>query len=95
MTRPFRPSNGTCGDVFMSAFCHRCWRMAEDGRKPCEILGRVLFSTDPVPEWVQDDDGDNARCMAFQDVDKPEPSARCEKTQDMFSSGMIVARNIP
>lgn len=78
MTRSYRPSNGTEGELFMEEFCYRCKRderfqqtqAAEDG---CSIvaLSLVLDITDPdyPKEWIQDDDGRNCRCTAFQAVE--------------------------
>lgn len=91
MTRPFRPSNGTDGDIFMAGFCHRCEHMQDDGRAPCEILGRTFVldigHADYPTEWIQEDDGSNARCTAFtlpRDPDEEPQTPRCPFTKDLF-----------
>lgn len=91
MTRPFRPSNGTGGDIFMAGFCNRCIHMLDDGRPPCDILGRSLGYSIGDPEypaeWIEDDDGSNASCTAFQlpqDQNQPPVTPRCTETKDLF-----------
>jgi hypothetical protein len=68
MSRPYRPSNGTEGGYFIEAFCVRCWY---DRNEDCPILASSFISQ--VPEWVSDDDGENARCLQFHDQVKGEP----------------------
>jgi len=70
--KSFRPSNGTEGMMFSEQFCERCKHEGfTPGESPCEILGNTMFydiSDDEYPrEWVQDDDGTNPRCTAFEE----------------------------
>ncbi len=70
-TRPYRPANGTEGDLFHSWFCFRCQHESED--HPCDILSRsfafALGDPEYPVEWIEDDvhcDNDtNPRCTAF------------------------------
>jgi hypothetical protein len=70
-TRPFRPSNGTGGELFCEQFCYRCKRDVDEN---CEILGRTLIYHIDDPEypieWVQDDvpypQHAYPRCTAFE-----------------------------
>jgi len=65
-TRPYRPSNGTEGDVFYSAWCVRC-RHEDHERNPCEIFTATLLLGEDDPEypkeWVEDERG--PRCTKF------------------------------
>jgi len=74
--RPYRPSNGTEGDIFEARFCRRCSREdmrpdEETGlpRKSCSILGDVYFASIDDPEypkaWTYDADGDPV-CTSFR-----------------------------
>lgn len=71
---PYRPSNGTEGDIFRAQFCDRCTRQDE----PCEILGRTLWLLEDDPnyptEWVCDVGPwpGNPRCTAFVERQFPE-----------------------
>jgi hypothetical protein len=70
-TIPYRPSNGTEGDLFHSWFCFRCQHESE--ASPCDILSRSLaFALDRPEyptEWIEDDvpypQYSNPRCTAF------------------------------
>ena len=72
VNKPYRPSNGTEGDMFMRTFCHRCekdreWR--EHERNSCLILGNAFafnIGEEGFPaEWVYDDEGEPS-CTAFE-----------------------------
>lgn len=69
-TRPYRPSNGTEGEMFQAAFCENCERDRYES-KPCRILSRSmaynLGDKNYPKEWVQDATGwpGNSRCTAF------------------------------
>lgn len=86
---PYRPSNGTEGELFHEQFCYRC-RYDQDEDEPCEINGRALcYRTDEVgfpTEWVYDQNG-RPRCTAFHDVlsTEPETPSRCPQTMDLFA----------
>lgn len=78
MPRPYRPSNGSEGEWFQARFCDQCARDAEyrqTQENGCEILANALcFGGDESGfpnEWVEDDDGQNQRCTAFE----PTPNA--------------------
>lgn len=68
-TIPWRPSNGTGGDIFYEGWCARCHR--EQGARRCNIFTRTLaFNMDDPEypkEWVSDPDGYNPRCTAFRE----------------------------
>lgn len=75
MTRGYRPSNGTEGDVFMSHWCFRC--IKESG---CTILMGAMAGKNPK-QWVREDDG--PKCTSFSDHRRP-TNYRCKKTADLF-----------
>lgn len=66
MTRSYRPSNGTEGEFFQSAWCFRCANDSDNN--PCEILDYTMaFSiNDPdyPKQWIYGDDG-KPKCTAF------------------------------
>lgn len=67
MAKPYRPSNGTEGDIFHAHWCARCTK-AKPG-DPCMIAGSAFFHDIGDPEypkeWVTDEKG--PRCTAFTD----------------------------
>lgn len=70
-TKPYRPSNGTEGEIFQSQFCERCEKDRYESR-PCLILGRIMALNINEPgypkEWVRDVGVEwpgNPRCTAF------------------------------
>jgi len=66
--RPWRPSNGTEGDMFAEAVCCRC----ERGPDSCEIASAAWFYLiyDPgyPKEWQIGHDG-QPRCTAFRSAE--------------------------
>ena len=68
---PYRPSNGTEGEIFESAFCDRC---EHDKDRNCLIHTRALsyrLNEERYPtEWVIPEEADEwpgeAKCTAFQ-----------------------------
>lgn len=86
--KPYRPSNGTEGEMFMSRFCYRC-QHDEDEEEPCPILTMTfalpIEDPDYPKEWVHDRNG-NPDCTAFAPSGaKPEElQRRCDRTIDMF-----------
>lgn len=75
-TRPYRPSNGTEGESFISQWCAKC-EYEERARQDetcsgCEVLGATMaFDIDDEHypgEWVSDLDGRNPRCTKFRKV---------------------------
>lgn len=99
-TEPYRPSNGTEGDIFMSQFCSKCAR--EDFNDPdeaeggvsCNILTNALccsISDKEYPkEWVRDteshitDIGGKGARCTAFVERGKDISYRCDKTTDMF-----------
>jgi hypothetical protein len=85
----YRPSNGTEGDSFMSAWCERCRKGWKDGG--CAIVGltMALDMDDPnyPREWRYVDD--KPTCTAFVDRDTPR-APRAHKPsvdqQDLFDT---------
>lgn len=83
-TRPFRPSNGTHGEIFQECFCYRCKRDAkyqetENPDDGCKILADALWFDEKDPEypkeWVEDVGSEpgmigapGARCTAFEPI---------------------------
>jgi hypothetical protein len=75
-TRPYRPCNSDEGAWFEGKFCDLCKRDAAYRRDPdhgdsCPILASVLALSIDDPnypkEWVEDVDGKNPRCTAFEE----------------------------
>lgn len=71
--KPYRPSNGTEGEIFQEDFCAKCPRDAKFREDPekhegCEILARTMAYnvTDPEypKEWIYDEKGEPT-CTAF------------------------------
>jgi hypothetical protein len=83
---PYRPSNGTEGEIFMSAWCAKCVRdrarREGDPFEGCDIITMTMaFDIDhpSYPDaWVQDDDG-TPSCLEFtaeNEADQPiDPAA--------------------
>jgi hypothetical protein len=82
--RPYRPSNGTEGDIFMAEWCEKCaWADYEgDG---CMIQLRALAYRIDEPEYPAEwnyTNGGIPQCAAFTTEVKPD--TRCSETPDMF-----------
>ena len=62
-TKPYRPSNGTEGELFIIEQCGDCTK-----RRGCRIVRETMrYHEDDIrypKEWVSDIDGGNARCTA-------------------------------
>lgn len=62
MSRPYRPSNGTEGEIFVAAWCQHCARYGDDYEfgAPCPILTETYAldadSADYPKEWIESDD---------------------------------------
>lgn len=69
--KPYRPSNGTEGMMFESAYCDRCIHFVND--ESCDILIDALIYEINEPnypkEWVYDSNG-NPTCTKFQKVNE-------------------------
>jgi hypothetical protein len=78
LRKPYRPSNGTEGEMFYEAWCGRCHRdkAFREGGRGCSILCATLIYPADSPyypvEWVEDEK-DGARCTAFAPLDGPAP----------------------
>lgn len=91
--KPYRPSNGTEGQMFIEAWCANCARDArfKDGEgKGCSILGRTLLFdlSDPLypVEWIRAANDDEwpgtARCTAFRPLSSlSEPAIKAWETR--------------
>lgn len=84
--RPYRPSNGTEGEIFMSDWCARCaLANFDDPDRSCDINLRAMvhdvYEKGYPTEW-QYSNGGVPICTAFTDIVPSEP--RCEHTIDMF-----------
>lgn len=77
---PYRPSNGTEGEMFMERFCYRCatdedYQDEVPGAKGCLIILMTMCKdVDEIgypPEWVSDDAVGlvNPRCTAFEGME--------------------------
>lgn len=80
---PYRPSNGTEGEIFIAGWCNRCQRDAahrrSDGSRPgCDILARSFaheIGEEGYPsEWVYGPKGEGI-CKAWQ----PERARRARR----------------
>lgn len=95
--KPFRPANGTEGEMFFDGYCRNCARdkaMSEgkavedcDDDEKCDLiaLSMAFDETDPrYPKaWVYGKDG-QPTCTAFIPAGDPIPQPRCQNTIDMF-----------
>jgi hypothetical protein len=81
--RPYRPSNGTEGEIFMERWCATCQRDADfqDGNDGagCEIAARALAfdigQPDYPAEWCETSEG--PLCTAWEKrLPKPPPKPR-------------------
>lgn len=84
--KKYRPSNGSEGEMFFSAWCHHC-----DARSLCPIIGQTMeynVEDDEYPEeWQYAHDGQPC-CAAFVNADTlPSGTPRCDRTVDMFDGG--------
>ncbi len=71
--KPFRPSNGTEGEVFEKYFCHKCSKEDEELEIWCDIHNRALFhdrkESQYPKEWIFDSEGWPI-CTAFERMEK-------------------------
>lgn len=82
--KPYRPSNGTEGDIFEGRYCARC----RVGLRECDIVLRAHAFSIGAPEYPNEWRFNNIgvpMCTAFSDVEgEPTPPPRCPETLDMF-----------
>lgn len=80
-SRPYRPSNGTEGEMFRAHFCEKC--VKDTPSVPCGILSLTLWlqidEKGYPKQWIEDEDG--PRCTAFADHHKPRPKIIKDKRQ--------------
>jgi len=76
--KPYRPSNGTEGEMFMERFCYQCkhdQEWLENETNPCQILNASLFfcidDKEYPKEWVFDPGG-VPTCTKFEQKLKKE-----------------------
>lgn len=93
---PYRPSNGTEGELFFAAWCCNCQRdkaMREgvdfdecDDNEKCSIIGDTMAYDVDDPkypkEWIIDARGHGC-CTAFVEAGKEIPVTRCEFTREL------------
>jgi hypothetical protein len=86
--RPYRPSNGTEGDIFMAEWCEKCeLHNHSDFDAPCMIQLRALAHSISEPEYPAEwnyTNGGAPQCTAFTTGEPEDP--RCERTIDMFAA---------
>lgn len=84
MTKKYRPSNGSEGEVFQAKWCDHCLNDDVENEDYCEILNNSLIfgaQDDGYPdEWIIGKDG-HPKCTAFESDGTPQ---RCDKTTDLF-----------
>ena len=56
-TRPYIPSNGTEGEIFMSEYCYKCYKYSG-----CTILTGSMVDKQPK-QWIYKDD--RPTCTSF------------------------------
>ena len=64
--KPFRPSNGTQGEIFESDFCDRCKRDRGCGIRMAALMHDETESEYPK-EWVYNEHG-QPTCTAFENT---------------------------
>ena len=91
-TYPYRPSNGTEGQMFADRFCDRCkhddaFQKGGDAEDGCPIIAKTMsYYADDVqypPEWISDDDCGlvNPRCTAYDPVETMQTIGMCRCTE--------------
>lgn len=84
--KPYRPSNGTEGEIFHSAWCSDCTKDAAtrtgDFMNGCPIIANSMAYDRNHPsypkEWVYGDDG-QPKCTAFEGEAQTSPNRPEEK----------------
>ena len=95
---PYRPSNGTEGDAFISSWCGQCARdksISEgieldecDDNELCSIIADTMAYSIDDPEYPKEWIIKNGEpcCTAFIESGQAIPTPRCTKTIDMFEA---------
>lgn len=87
--QPYRPSNGTEGDLFETHWCGKCRLSRLDDGCDIRTAAHIFGIRDPdYPKaWRYDSQGVPI-CKSFQHIDDldpmPAPAPRCRDTIDMF-----------
>ncbi|MDH5259299.1 MAG: hypothetical protein OEX07_14890 [Gammaproteobacteria bacterium] len=85
MTKKYRPSNSTEGDIFIAEWCNQCEKNKTPGCE-CQILADTFIFQENDPaypeEWIYSKQG-NPCCTAFIPAGTV-LTVRCDKTIDMF-----------
>lgn len=67
IVKPYRPSNGTEGEIFQEQFCYQCKNDSEE--EGCDILLRSMVHQINEPEypteWIYDENKQPV-CTAFE-----------------------------
>ena len=79
--KPYKPSNGTEGDLFIGVMCFGCARDTEEG---CSIVLHMMAG-EQRKEWVIGDDG-QPTCTGYRDPKSRPSTPRCRETSDMFGA---------
>lgn len=92
--KPYRPSNGTEGDLFVNAWCTDCYRFdAEDGPLDCPVFEGMFcheIGEEGYPEELVWADNGQPLCKAFihhLDAEEKQETYRCDATPDLFQEG--------
>jgi hypothetical protein len=90
--RPYRPSNGTEGDIFLANWCESCASGSNED-DPCRVQMYAFnfnIDDDEYPsEWIYRNGVPT--CTVYQhelDADGEELTVRCDKTPDMFQDAV-------
>lgn len=92
--KPYRPSNGTEGEIFQETWCAGCeadrgFREDHERFDGCPIIANTMAlaidDPDYPKEWVYRSDG-QPMCSAFVEIGSAQPP-RCPDTLDMFTEG--------
>jgi hypothetical protein len=75
--KPYMPSNGTEGDLFMAQWCSTCVK-----QDTCMRVDRAMIGDQPR-DWVRDDNG-APTCRAHSSTKRERAAPRCKSTGDLF-----------
>ena len=93
--KPYRPSNGTEGDMFTARWCEKCSKhdFDNDDGPVCYLLfGMLNYYPDDneYPKEICLDDDGRPQCTAFEEyveeekAHKEQRKYRCKNTPDLF-----------
>lgn len=96
-TKPYQPSNGTEGDIFMGKFCFKCVKLPHDtaAKNQCNILLHTFvydIGDQQYPkEWISI--SGKPACTAFKDRDEANAERR-ESRKPQAQQGDIKTREL-